>query len=272
MEVSVEKHIAIVLAGGNGSRMKSSVPKQYMLINEKPVIYYSLKMFEDSFVDSIILVCKEGEEKYCKEEIVDRFGLKKVVAIIAGGKERYDSVYMGLQQVENADYVFIHDGARYDSVYNGLLSIKRNLKNTQDTKKQGKVYVYIHDGARPCIDMELLEECKNSLLKYNACVPAVPVKDTIKIVDENGFVGSTPDRSSLMAVQTPQCFEFNAITCAYDNMYKEMSSTQVQLTITDDAMVAETFGKIKIKLCKGAYSNIKITTQEDIIYALKALK
>ena len=205
-------------------------------------------MFEDSFVDSIILVCKEGEEKYCKEEIVDRFGLKKVVAIIAGGKERYDSVY------------------------NGLLSIKRNLKNTQDTKKQGKVYVYIHDGARPCIDMELLEECKNSLLKYNACVPAVPVKDTIKIVDENGFVGSTPDRSSLMAVQTPQCFEFNAITCAYDNMYKEMSSTQVQLTITDDAMVAETFGKIKIKLCKGAYSNIKITTQEDIIYALKALK
>lgn len=248
MEVSVEKHIAIVLAGGNGSRMKSSVPKQYMLINEKPVIYYSLKMFEDSFVDSIILVCKEGEEKYCKEEIVDRFGLKKVVAIIAGGKERYDSVY------------------------NGLLSIKRNLKNTQDTKKQGKVYVYIHDGARPCIDMELLEECKNSLLKYNACVPAVPVKDTIKIVDENGFVGSTPDRSSLMAVQTPQCFEFNAITCAYDNMYKEMSSTQVQLTITDDAMVAETFGKIKIKLCKGAYSNIKITTQEDIIYALKALK
>ena len=244
----MEKHIAIVLAGGNGSRMKSSVPKQYMLINEKPVIYYSLKMFEDSFVDSIILVCKEGEEKYCKEEIVDRFGLKKVVAIIAGGKERYDSVY------------------------NGLLSIKRNLKNTQDTKKQGKVYVYIHDGARPCIDMELLEECKNSLLKYNACVPAVPVKDTIKIVDENGFVGSTPDRSSLMAVQTPQCFEFNAITCAYDNMYKEMSSTQVQLTITDDAMVAETFGKIKIKLCKGAYSNIKITTQEDIIYALKALK
>ena len=101
----MEKHIAIVLAGGNGSRMKSSVPKQYMLINEKPVIYYSLKMFEDSFVDSIILVCKEGEEKYCKEEIVDRFGLKKVVAIIAGGKERYDSVY------------------------NGLLSIKRNLKN-----------------------------------------------------------------------------------------------------------------------------------------------
>lgn len=242
----MEKHIAIVLAGGNGSRMKSSVPKQYMLINEKPVIYYSLKTFEDSFVDSIILVCKEGEEKYCKEEIVDRFGLNKVVAIVAGGKERYDSVY------------------------NGLIYIKNNLRNMQGV--QDLTYVYIHDGARPCIDMELLEECKNNVLKYNACVAAVPVKDTIKFVDEDGFVCSTPDRSSLMAVQTPQCFEFNAITCAYEKMYKEMASTGVHLSITDDAMVAETFGKVKIKLCKGAYSNIKITTQEDIIYALKALK
>ena len=86
------KTVAIVLSAGKGKRMNSETPKQYIDINHKPVLYYSVSAFESSYVDEIVIVCGEGDENYIKEEIVDKYGFTKVKAIVAGGKERYHSV------------------------------------------------------------------------------------------------------------------------------------------------------------------------------------
>ena len=90
------RHIAIVLAAGRGKLMNSAVAKQYLMLKDKPVLYYALKQFEDSFIDDIILVTGSEEISYCEEEIVKKFGFSKVRQVVAGGKERYHSVYQGL--------------------------------------------------------------------------------------------------------------------------------------------------------------------------------
>ncbi len=107
-----KKVTAILLAAGQGKRMNSSVAKQFLVLQDKPVIYYSLKAFEESSVDEIILVTGTGQVEYCKEKIVDFYSIKKVTCIIEGGIERYDSVYKALEAVVTTDYILIHDGAR----------------------------------------------------------------------------------------------------------------------------------------------------------------
>ncbi len=235
-----ERHIAIVLAAGKGSRMNSEVPKQYMQLLGKPLIYYALDCFQNSFIDDIILVTSDIE--YCKKDIVDIYSFNKVRRIVAGGKERYNSVYEGLKMV-------------------------KELYSSPDEE----IYVYIHDGARACIDEALLIECRDNVKKYLACIPAVAVKDTIKIADFEGFIGETPDRNLLMAVQTPQTFSYTLIMQAYERMNEDMQEGKV-CNITDDAMVAERYTDVRIKLCTGSYSNIKITTPDDLLVAEKLLK
>lgn len=229
------RHIAIVLAGGRGSRMNSAVPKQYIMLMDRPVLSYSLECMQNSsFIDDIILVCGRDDEEFCRHDIVNRYNFTKVCSVIPGGEERYDSVYNGLAEIER-------------------LAIADEYS-----------YVYIHDGARPCIDEMLLAECRDNVQKYGACVPAVPVKDTIKIVDNDGFCVDTPPRSSLMAVQTPQCFRYKLALEAYKSMNDARKNGMDIRTITDDAMVAERFTGARVKLCRGSYTNIKITTPEDM--------
>ncbi len=180
--IILERHVAIVLAGGKGSRMQSEIPKQYMKIMDKPVLYYSLKCLEESFVDEIILVVGEKQEDYCQKEIVDQYHLKKVKKIVMGGAERYHSVYAGLNAIEKADYV------------------------------------YIHDGARPVLTMDILERAKQEVRKSQACAVGMPVKDTIKIVDVQQVVIDTPERAKVWQVQTPQVFAFPLIKEAYDQV------------------------------------------------------
>lgn len=215
---------AIVLAAGQGKRMKSSIQKQYILLKEKPILYYSLKAFEDiKEIERIILVVGKGEVSYCRKEIIDKYGLQKVTDVIEGGKERYHSVYEGLKLLEkHCDYVLIHDGAR----------------------------PFITEG----IILNTIENVK----KYKACAVGMPVKDTIKIVDEENFCIHTPERAKVWAVQTPQAFEYNIIKSAYDILM------QKEIMVTDDAMVIEQFMNISVKLIEGTYENIKITTQEDL--------
>lgn len=222
------KTVAIVLAAGRGTRMNSDVHKQYLLLRKKPVLYYSLKAFEDSFIDEIILVTGAGEEAYCLQEVVEKYHLSKVTKIISGGKERYHSVYNGLQVAE-CDYVFIHDGAR------------------------------------PFVSREILERAYVCVKKQQACVVGMPVKDTIKLVDEEGFASKTPRRDLLWAVQTPQVFSCSLIKAAYEKLIeKEAELLAENIQITDDAMVVETFGKTPVKMVEGSYENIKITTPEDL--------
>ena len=221
-----QKYTAIVLAAGSGKRMNSKVHKQYLIIQDRPVLYYSLKAFEDSAVDEIVLVVGKGEEKFCRKEIVDKYGISKVKAIVEGGKERYHSVFEGLKQTSDADYVLIHDGAR------------------------------------PFVDQDIIRRCMQEVQKYQACVVGMPVKDTIKIADEEGYAKQTPDRKNVWMIQTPQTFSYALIYEAYEEMLKTEDAA-----ITDDAMVLERTKGKKSKLIEGSYRNIKITTPEDLLIA-----
>lgn len=221
-----QKYTAIVLAAGSGKRMNSKVHKQYLIIQDRPVLYYSLKAFEDSAVDEIVLVVGKGEEKFCRKEIVDKYGISKVKAIVEGGKERYHSVFEGLKQTSDADYVLIHDGAR------------------------------------PFVSQDIIRRCRQEVQNYQACVVGMPVKDTIKIADEEGYAKQTPDRKNVWMIQTPQTFSYALIYEAYEEMLKTEDAA-----ITDDAMVLERIKGKKSKLIEGSYRNIKITTPEDLLIA-----
>lgn len=231
------KTTAIVLAGGRGKRMNSAVPKQFLTIQDKPILYYSLKAFEDSFIDSIVLVASEDDKEYCKKEIIEKYHFHKVEQIVSGGKERYHSVLNGIKAAGECDYIFIHDGAR------------------------------------PFVALDMLQRLYDCVKQTNACVAGMPVKDTIKIADENGYIASTPKRDLVWMIQTPQVFSYDLIKEAYLLLEKnEYSLLERGISITDDAMVVETLLGEKVKLVEGSYRNIKITTPEDMGVAEGFLK
>ena len=165
--------------------MNSKVHKQYLIIQDRPVLYYSLKAFEDSAVDEIVLVVGKGEEKFCRKEIVDKYGISKVKAIVEGGKERYHYVFVGLKQTSDADYVLIHDGAR------------------------------------PFADRELILRCLQSAVEHGAATAAVKTKDTIKRVSPEGIIEETPNREFLYLTQTPQIFKASLYHKAVEQAEKE---------------------------------------------------
>lgn len=222
------KSAAIVLAAGQGKRMQSHVQKQFLLLNGRPLITYALEAFENSPVDQIILVAGPDEIRYCQEEIAEKYGFSKVTKVIAGGRERYYSVYEGLKAAEGAEYVLIHDGAR------------------------------------PLLDQEMISRSLEGAKEYGACVVGMPVKDTIKTSGADGFVESTPDRSALWQVQTPQAFYYPWILEAYKKLF---SREEYQQGVTDDGMVLESMTAHKVKLIEGSYFNIKVTTPEDMAVA-----
>ena len=223
----MNKITAIVLAAGSGSRMKNKTKKQFMEIKGKPVIWYSLFEFEKSRVDEIILVTGKEDIDYCKKEIVEKYNLKKIKNVVAGGSERYESVYNGLKEVT------------------------------------GNI-VLIHDGARPLINNEIIERSIEGTIKSDACVVGVPVKDTIKRADKEGYIIDTPNRSELWITQTPQSFKTDLVKMAYKKMKEELEKGNTTQNITDDAMVVEEFTTNQVRFVQGDYKNIKVTTPEDI--------
>lgn len=231
----MKKYAAIVLSAGSGSRMKSDIPKQYLPLIEKPVIYYSLMAFQNSPVDEIILVSGANDIEYCRKEIVERYGLSKVTKIVAGGRERYDSVYEGLCATDAE-------------------------------------YVLIHDGARPVLTSDLIDRMIQGVETTGACIAAMPVKDTIKLSDEHKQVASTPDRKHLWMVQTPQCFARTLLEESYEILKCKQKAGENVPDITDDAMIVEYATGKKITLVEGAYTNLKITTPEDLAVAETFLK
>ena len=221
------KNTAIVLAAGQGKRMHSKIQKQFLEIQGYPVLYYSLRCFQESpLIQDIILVTGEDALSYCKEEIVKKYGFTKVSNVIAGGKERYDSVYAGLCACKDCRYVLIHDGAR------------------------------------PFITEEIIERGLEQVTETGACVVGMPPKDTIKLSDAEGYVKETPDRKCVWTIQTPQIFSYALIREAHDSIRKKDMSK-----ITDDAMVIEQETGVKVALAEGSYQNIKITTPEDLYIA-----
>jgi 2-C-methyl-D-erythritol 4-phosphate cytidylyltransferase len=231
----MSKVSAIVLAAGSGNRMNSRTKKQFMEIKGKPVIWYSLFAFEQSDVEEIILVTGKADVEYCREQIVKKYGFKKVRAIVAGGKERYESVYNGLKEVE------------------------------------GDI-VLVHDGARPLINQNIIRHCICGAEQYSACVAGMPAKDTIKIIGKDKVIESTPDRNNVWITQTPQAFSYPLIKNAYDKLHKDKNKNvtddamvvekytnhkvrfvegdyqNIKITTPDDLVLAEAFLGVENKM------------------------
>jgi len=218
--------IGIIVAAGMGKRMGTKVKKQFLEIKGKPILYYAAKAMQDSFIDKIIIVTSAEDIEFVSKNIVKKYHLDKVCDIIEGGENRYDSVYNGLKLAG----------------------------------KLGAGYVYIHDGARPMLSVEIMERNLKAVEKYGACVTGVYANNTLKTIDEEGFVDNTLDRSHIYEIQTPQSFEYKLISEAYEKMLKDDNRPE----ITDDSMVVELYTDKRVKSVLGDYKNIKVTTIGDI--------
>ena len=212
----------VIVSAGRGSRMKADINKQFLKLQNKEVIAHTIDTFyNNKNIGEIIVVVREDAAEFFKINIIEKYGYKNI-KIAFGGSERQDSVYNGLKMVDE------------------------NCK-----------IVLIHDGARPFVNNETIDSAIESAKENKCVIVGVPVKDTIKVIDENNNVCDTPDRSNLWSIQTPQVFDYSLIMKAHekareDNYYG-----------TDDSMLMEYFGQ-KVKVVEGSYNNIKITTPEDL--------
>lgn len=220
----------IIVAAGTGSRMKKDINKQFIKLDNKEIIAYTIdKFYINNEIDDIVVVIKKDEEDYFKENILEKYNFKNI-KIAYGGEKRQDSVYNGIQKLD---------------------------KNCE--------VVLVHDGARPFVTEEIINNSIQEAKKHNAVVVGVKVKDTIKVVGEQGNIVDTPNRKYLWSVQTPQVFKYDIITKAYENAYNE------NYYGTDDAMLVEKIG-YDVKMIEGSYDNIKITTQEDLNFGEQILR
>ena len=220
------KVTAIIPAAGKGKRMLHSVPKHFIRLEDKPVLAYTLDAFEKCpDVNQILVVTRSGEENYCLKEVVEKYGYKKVLKIVIGGDRRQDSVYCGIKELD------------------------------VDTD-----IVVVHDGVRPFVSQNTISEAIRLAMFADGVVTAVPVKDTIKNVDCEGIIMSTPDRSTMWYAQTPQVFKRRILEEAYIRAYND------KFTGTDESSLVERLG-YKVKIVEGTSDNIKITTKEDLLFA-----
>lgn len=221
----MEQKVAVIIpAAGIGKRMKNEVSKQYIEIEGKPIVAYTINQFQISNnIDEIVLVVGEDEIGYAEKNIKSRYGFSKITHIIKGGKERQDSVFEGLKCLDDMTDI-----------------------------------VLVHDAVRPLISLKAIDLIVESAKKFEACIFGVKVKDTIKVINENGYVAATPERNSLVIIQTPQAFKKSILINAYQKGIEE------GFLATDDSMLVEEYTDVKVKVLEGSYDNIKITTPEDL--------
>jgi len=220
------KVVAIIVAAGRGKRTGHSTKKQFLSVGSKPILAYTLDVFDSiDRVDKIILVIPRGWKRYCQKEIIEKYGYRKEIEVISGGARRQDSVACGLALV-SSDYEI----------------------------------VIIHDGVRPFVSRKMIVESIAKARKFRACVVAVPVTDTVKMVNREGVIERTLPREHLWRVQTPQTFQLSLIKKAYAKALKD------KFYGTDDAQLVERMNK-PVKVISGDYRNMKITTREDLILA-----
>lgn len=222
------KIFALVPAAGMGKRMGASINKQYLQLDGLPILTRTLSFFEQSdLVDGIIVVIPEDEIPYCREHVVKAAGFNKILEIVAGGRERQHSVMNGLLAL-----------GKYAALYD---------------------IIVIHDGVRPFITSDMLSNSIDVAAKSDGALVAVPVKDTIKLVEHN-VVRSTPEREFLWQAQTPQTFRYSIIMKAHE------LAREADFCGTDDSSLVERAGG-RVVLVHGNYKNIKITTPEDMVLA-----
>lgn len=221
----------VIAAGGQSRRMGESINKQYLMLEQRPVMAYSLDFFESQeMVDQVVVVVAREDVEHCRRQIVEAYGYRKVLAVVEGGRERQDSVWAGLQQLG------------------------------QDTE-----YVAVHDGARPILSRRVLNDLLREAEEWGAAIPGVASKETVKMVDRDGFVKSTLPRSSVYAIQTPQVFKFSELYGAYRQAGED------KFTGTDDATLFERYVGM-VKVVEGDSANIKITTPDDLVVVRSLLQ
>lgn len=218
-------NVAIILGAGNGTRMKSEKSKLLLEIGSKTVIERSVDAFLSVSDIDEIIVVARAQDIDIYSELLT----DERISFVIGGATRQQSVKNAVETVDDAHLIIIHDGAR------------------------------------PLIKCEDIEKTIRAAEEFSAAAVGVYVKDTIKIVDKQGFVESTPDRSTLFAVQTPQIFDFDLYKSAMQK------ADEQGLDFTDDCQLVELCGG-KVKMVEGSYSNIKITTPDDIALAENLLK
>lgn len=218
--------LAIVLAGGAGKRMGSPTSKQFLLLDNRPILVHTLQVFEECRpVDGIYLVVNHKDLPVIQEEVLEQYRFNKILKLVIGGRLRQDSVRNGLEAIDEPCDIVI-----------------------------------IHDAARPFVSPSFVEKSIFLMEMYDAIIPALPVKDTIKVVSKEGFVVKTLERDALWNIQTPQTFKYNLIAKAYrEGMAKKQFGY-------DDSTFIEYLGK-KVKVIEGSPYNLKITTPEDLTIA-----
>lgn len=226
-----ETKAAIILAAGSGRRMNAPVAKQFLDLMGSPVFLHSVRIF-DKVADKIVLVTSPDAVEYCRSLLKEE-NLHAETIVIAGKSERFLSSMEGVKVASECDLIMIHDAAR------------------------------------ACVSMDVIRNSITSAKMYGSGVAAVPLKDTVKVADEKGMVLSTPDRSTLRVIQTPQTFKREVICEAYQRLAHiiETKGLQAAGPITDDAMVVEQFTDNCVYLSEGSYENIKLTTPEDMTAA-----
>ncbi len=218
------KKYAIIVAGGSGTRMGGHLPKQFMLLRDKPVLYYTLKTFIESFEDLQVILVLPMDYTDMGQEIIDAFFDKDRIRITAGGDTRFQSVKNGLALVEEESVVFVHDGVRC------------------------------------LLTKELIHRCYAMAAETGTAIPAIPSKDSIRLITDEG--NAAFDRNRVMLIQTPQTFHSKIIVPAFQIDYKDK--------FTDEATVAEAYG-MKVSLVEGEETNIKITRPVDLLLAEQIL-
>jgi len=223
--VSRERVGAVIAAAGSSRRM-DGIDKIFAALAGKPLLWHVLHIFQAcGAVDQMVVVLGEASVERGLR-LVEESGFSKVTAVCAGGERRQDSVAEGLKRLESCDWAVIHDGAR------------------------------------PCLTVELIERGLREAQQTGAAVAAVPLKETVKVVDAKGEIENTPRRESLWAAQTPQVFRFDLIAGA---------CRMVRQEVTDDASLVETLG-YKVRVYMGLYDNMKVTTPEDLALAETILR
>lgn len=214
------KKYVIVVAGGSGTRMGTSLPKQFMLLRDKPVLYYTLKVFLEAYDDLEIVLVLPVDYTDMGQEIIDAFFDKERIRITAGGDTRFQSVKNGLSLIDEESIIFVHDGVRC------------------------------------LVTKELIQRCYLQAVETGTAIPAVPSKDSIRLIREEG--NEAFDRNKVMLVQTPQTFHSKILLPAFQIDYKDK--------FTDEATVVEAYG-MKVSLVEGEVNNIKITRPVDLLIA-----
>ena len=211
--------------------MGAAVQKQYLELAGIPILGHVLRSLTRNLqVHELVLVCPSGDEGYCRDRIVEPLGIQKITIITPGGKERQESVF------------------------NGLLALSDNID-----------MAVIHDGARPLLRAEDLMAVVKAALESGAATLAVPVKDTVKLADENLYVKCTLPRERLWLTQTPQAFSYSLLLEAH------RKALQTGFKGTDDAALVEALGQ-PVRIVTGSYMNLKITTKEDLLIAEALMK